>query len=149
MLAVLKKNYRNEWVFFTITDATGAVVKVGIVPFIDLMQADGFEHADDNDAYLNVLDSDEDRMKLLNRAQAVVINRGWRKMEYRLHEVFQAWNRKTHARSKAVKCNETGQRWDSVNQCVKDTGVAYTQLHNHLKGQVGHRTVKGLTYKYV
>jgi len=52
-------------------------------------------------------------------------------------------------RSKRVMCIETGQQWESVNAAALECAVTYSQLHGHLNGRVGFKSVKGKTYRYV
>lgn len=48
---------------------------------------------------------------------------------------------------KLIRCNETGEIFESVAAAAKAHDLTYQALHNHLKGKVGHRTVKGKTYE--
>lgn len=55
----------------------------------------------------------------------------------------------TKTNDKRIKCNETGEIFESANAAAKAHDLTYSALHNHIKGKVGHRTVKGKTYSRV
>lgn len=48
-----------------------------------------------------------------------------------------------------VECIETGERFASIAAAADAHNVAYSQLHNHVTGKRGHKTVHGRTYRKV
>lgn len=51
------------------------------------------------------------------------------------------------AHHQAVVCNETRERWTTVKEAARAHNIAESALSNHLRGKVGHVTVKGRTYR--
>lgn len=49
---------------------------------------------------------------------------------------------------RAVRCKETGVVYNTARQATIALGLSYSALYNHLKGKVGFKTVKGLTFEY-
>lgn len=50
---------------------------------------------------------------------------------------------------KRIKCNETGEIFETANAAARAHDLSYSALHNHINGKVGHRTVKGKTYSRI
>lgn len=55
----------------------------------------------------------------------------------------------TSTKLTTVICNETGERFNSMNEVVRKHGVSLSQLSHHIRGTAGHKTVKGKTYARV
>lgn len=47
---------------------------------------------------------------------------------------------------KRIKCVETGAVYESISQAARELGLTKNALCCHLKGKVGYRSVKGLTF---
>lgn len=46
-----------------------------------------------------------------------------------------------------VTCNETGETFNSILEAARAKGLSQSQLNNHINNRVGHKTVKGLTFR--
>lgn len=49
---------------------------------------------------------------------------------------------------KRVRCIETGQIFDTINQASREMGIDSSNLSKHLRG-IGYKTLKGLHFEYV
>lgn len=147
MLIIIPENHKNLWFFYTLTNSVGKILTVNVVRFIELTAVEDFFNPDGGDTYITIIDQDEDRLKLLNRANGWVIEKGHKAMQYKLHEIFKRWHKQKHGNARSVMCVETGQKWASARDCAVEQSVSYSQLVNHINGLPGFRTVKGHTYR--
>lgn len=45
-----------------------------------------------------------------------------------------------------IRCNETGQTWNSQADCVRELNIQQSALSNHLRRKYGFATIRGYTY---
>jgi hypothetical protein len=133
---------RKSFMLFTLMDSTNRIIHLGCAKFSQLtLLADAPPFVVDGAMTLVVIDRDDDRNKLLNRAVE------W--CEINSREDLKRQILQNTVPRKRIVCHETGENFPSVNAACRAHGVAYGQLSSHLKKMVGYRTVKGRTYSTV
>lgn len=141
--------HRNEWVLYTLTDDKGECVHIDIVKFTELTNFPNVKVAEYGTLYLNVIDKDEDRMKLANRGMRDLPSIGKGDLQWKIRDIVASWSHGNKKHGHPIMCVETGQEWSSLKACADDQGLSYSQLLNHVKGNVGYKSVKGQTYRKV
>jgi hypothetical protein len=138
----------NQFAFYTLTDAAGICCHAGVVPFTqlcaltDLPDPAGIA----GKFYMSIISTDEDRLKLMNRAIGWCDDQKNPALRDRLLNAYKISI--LNKRERAVICNETGERFKSATACSVAHGLTYGALLNHLKKRQSHNTVKGRTYRY-
>lgn len=51
-------------------------------------------------------------------------------------------------KEKIIVCNETGEEFRNAAELIKAKGLNPNSVYPHLRGDSGHKTVRGLTYSY-
>ncbi len=141
---MLTINFNNDYALYSLTALDGTTLHLGIVPFSQLTAFDDVpDELKQGMAYMSVLMTDIDRMKLANHAlqteDAILRDR--------LTETIQAWSIKPTSRT--VVCNETKEKWSTATACAEAHDLCYPALLNHLAGRKSFNTVKGRTYRRV
>lgn len=84
----------------------------------------------------------------VNRIEAM--NNSMRLIREVGHGVLPLFNRETGInKGKAIVCNETGVVYSSAYKACQALGIHPPRMSNHLRGAKGHKTIHGLSFRYV
>lgn len=142
-------NYQKCFAYYTLTTSDGELFHAGIVQFKNLTLFRDVPWQPSDKYYLSIIQTDEDPMKLANHAVEDLKNRNAGKLQWNIIGAVQSFSRNNTKLGKAVECVETGEIWQSAVACADANNLSYTQLINHLRQRIGHKTVKGKRYQYV
>ena len=155
----IPQNPQALWASYVIVDSFGNPYEICFSKFENILNfPKEVKIRENGESFVFVISTDEDMYKVWNRTKTYLTENGWNKkpcdssashnMENLFHARWLKTQKPTHGKSRAVRCNETGERFESVTECVKDHELNYPQLSKHLQGMRGYRTVKGRTYFY-
>lgn len=149
-ISIPTNSYRNQWACYILTDSDGKAFDAGVVKFTELLALPGLVMPDKHPViYMTIIDHDTDRLKLANRAMSAMVKSGAGGLQWKILDAVKSWSKSSRRSGHPVMCVDTGEQWSSVTACAAGAGVSYSQLTNHLKGMVGHKTVKGKKYKII
>jgi hypothetical protein len=133
-------NYKKTWCAYTLTDCNQRIRHIGVVTFRNLTMLADIPDLPEGQIMLNVIDTDEDRLKLLNRAVQ------WCEKQNRDDLSRSLCMQKPKETGQPIICNETGERYRSVRECCIRTGNSEQSMYKHLKKMIGYSSLKGLTF---
>lgn len=145
MFLKIPQDYKKLYAYYILSNESGSTIAVGIVPYAELTMLTG-QTIPPEGAFLTVIDTDEDRYKLANRAISDLPKRDAAKFQWVIRETVIGWQKGKRTDARPIKCNETGETFKSANAAATAHNVNYIQLLNHLNGKIGFKTVKGRTY---
>lgn len=135
-----------EYTLYKLTKPCGELIHVGIVPFDRLTALNDVPHPLPTDnAWISVIKSDDDRLKLANNGLAWLEEQDRPDLIDRLKEVINTWSAGAH--DLFVECIETGETWDSAAQAARAHDLSYSALIKHLNGEKSFNSVKKRTYR--
>lgn len=145
MFLLIPPNFKNLWAYYHLLSADYEIMNVGVVKFSELTQIN--DNVPEPGYYISVIDTDEDRYKLANRAISDIAQRGKPSLQWTIQGIATAWKKEGRA-AHPVICVETSELFDSANAAATAKKLSYSQLINHLNGKIGFKTVKGNRYRW-
>ena len=145
MFLKIPSNFKNLWVYYHLMDCDYRITNVGISKFCEMMQINDI--VPEQGYYISIIDTDEDRYKLANRAISDISERGKPSLQWTIKGIASAWQKEGRA-ARPVICIETSETFDSANATATAKKLSYSQLINHLNGKIGFKTVKGNHYRW-
>ena len=127
------------------------ILHVGVVPWVQLCSFDDIPSQIKEDCNIDlmliILDTDPDRVKLINYAVAYCHDQNLPVLRDRLNEQFISWSRNKKGRE--IICIETGEKFPSATAAARSHNLTYGALLKHLQKTKSYNSVKGKTYNYV
>lgn len=146
MFLTIPSDFSKQWCCYVLTDCNGVAFHADIVRFKELTMLEGII-VPDVVAYLTVIETDVDRLKLANRMFAVLpVNHPG--MEWKIRDAVVRWGKDGRCNGRPVLCMDTGESWKSAHTAALTHNLSYGQLLKHLSGAVGYKTVKGRVYRW-
>lgn len=149
MFITLKNNnFEKQYAAFQITDFAGNLLFVGVSKLTEVLSLPGAASLPD---VFNVIicEGRDDLMKAANDALYIASDAGRDDLMQNLKKLVNTIQNPPKRVGRPVECIETGQRYFSTNAAAHAHGASYSALQKHLKGEVGYKTVKGKTYRYL
>lgn len=140
--------FHKELVAFTIADEQNRIIDIGISTLATLTTMNETKLPPDAKVTVLVVDRDEDIARLANRFSEWLHKHGLESQVITLRNLVMKRQAGNRGKGKGVVCLDTGETWPTITAAAHAAGVAYTQMHNHLKERVGFKTVKGRRYGF-
>lgn len=146
-LSLKGKDLYKQYVCYSLTTTEGVTINAGVCRLEQLFLFNGFQIGD-IDFYLTIHKSDSDINMVFNKAIELAQTQPSVSNDIMI-SIQRLQNKPTRKQGVSVICNETGERFDSINQACEKHGLSYSQLCKHLSGSRGFKSVKNRTYKRV
>lgn len=138
-------DYANQWAAFSLTDAAGGLLHIGVARMTELTTLAGVALPPDTTCYLTVLHVAHDPLIAANHATAAADQKG----RTDLKNAIAGWVVNFRSPRRRVQCVETGQMFNTAQAACDAFGIMPSNMSNHLRGSAGFKTVKGKTFRWV
>lgn len=138
-------DYHNQFVCFKLTDPAGTLLHVGVAKMDELSMLAGVDLPPAAVCYLTIMHASVDPLAAANHARRIATEAD----RVDLRTAVEKWVLRRQQGKRQVKCNETGELFDSVPAVCRKYGMSPPNLYNHLRSPDLFKTVKQKTFKYV
>lgn len=150
MFIEIKRTQVKQFVLSKLTDGTGKILNIGVAPFANLssLAVPSKLPADDSPAYLSIIQFDDDPLKLFQIGRNMLDDLKLYDQRDRIDQAFKDYTNVGGARSRRVRCIDTGEIFPSMISAATVHDISYSALHKHLHKVKSYNTVKGRCYEY-